>query len=96
MARTPNEQDIKIAVMQSQLEGLREQHKALKEEITNSLSDLADKVFNSINGIREDIKDIYEFINRSKGGVAALLLGSSALGGVVVAVVSWSLTRIFH
>jgi len=89
----PNEQDIKIAVMQNQIEGLREQHKAHKEEITRSLSDLADKVFESINGIRTDIKDIYEFINRSKGSVAALLLCSSALGGIVVAVVSWALTR---
>jgi hypothetical protein len=88
-----DEQDIKIAVMQSQIEGLREQHKAHKEEITRSLTDLADKMFNAINGIRADIKDIYEFINRSRGSIAALLLCSSALGGVVVAVVSWGLAR---
>ena len=89
----PNPQDIKIAVMESQIEGLREQHKAHKEEITKSLTDLADKVFNSITGIRDDIKDIYEFINRSRGGVAALLLVSSCVGGTVVAVVSWALTH---
>lgn len=89
----PDEQDIKIAVMQSQIEGLREQHRSHKEEITRSLSELADKVFLSIGGIRADIKDIYEFINRSRGSVAALLLGASALGGVVVAVVSWALAR---
>lgn len=89
----PDEQDIKIAVMQSQIEGLREQHRAHKEEITRSLSDLADKVFQSINGIRTDIKDIYEFINRSRGSVAALMLCASALGGVVVAVVSWGLAK---
>lgn len=89
----PDDQDIKIAVMQTQIEGLREQHKSHKEEITRSLSDLADKVYNSINGIRSDIKDIYEFINRSRGSVAVLLLSASALGGVVVAVVSWTLTK---
>ena len=88
-----DDQDIKIAVMQSQIEGLREQHKSHKEEITKSLSELADKVFQSINGIRDDIKDIYEFINRSRGSVATLLLSASALGGVVVAVVSWALAR---
>ncbi len=87
------DQDIKIAVMQSQIEGLREQHRSHKEEITKSLNHLADKVFQSIEGIRGDIKDIYEFINRSRGSIAALLLCSSALGGVVVAVVSWTLAR---
>jgi hypothetical protein len=89
----PDDQDIKIAVMQTQIEGLREQHKSHKEEITRSLCDLADKMYSSINGIRSDIKDIYEFINRSRGGIVVLLLCASALGGVVVAVVSWALTR---
>ncbi len=91
-----DEQDIKIAVMQSQIDGLREQHKSHKEDITRSLTELANKVSESINGIREDIKDIYEFINRSRGGIAALVLVSSALGGVVVAVVSWALARFLH
>jgi hypothetical protein len=88
-----DDQDIKIAVMQTQIEGLREQHKSHKEEITRSLANLADKMFDSINGIRSDIKDIYEFVNRSKGSLAALLLCASALGGVVVAVTSWVLAR---
>lgn len=88
-----DDQDIKIAVMQSQIEGLREQHKSHKEEITKSLADLADKVFVAIGGIRNDIKDIYEFINRSRGSIAALMLCASALGGIVVAVVSWALAK---
>lgn len=79
--------------MQSQIEGLREQHKSHKEEITKSLADLADKVFVAIGGIRNDIKDIYEFINRSRGSIAALMLCASALGGIVVAVVSWALAK---
>lgn len=78
----PNEQDIKIAVMESQIEGLREQHKSHKEEITKSLS----AVTEAINGIREDIKQIYEFVNKSRGSIAATILGASAIGGIVVAV----------
>lgn len=79
--------------MQSELNGLREQHKSHREDISRSLEDLADKVFSSITGIHDDIKNIYEFINRSKGSLAALLLFASVLSGIVVAVVSWGLTR---
>ena len=86
-----NSAETKIAVMQTQIEELRAQHREHKEEITKTLNDLANKVFSSINDIRDDIKDIYEFISR--GTAAALLMCASALGGVVVAVVSWALTR---
>jgi len=50
-------------------------------------------MFESIDGIRKDIKDIYEFINRSRGSIAALLLLASMLGEVVFALLSWWLER---
>ncbi|MEI6730596.1 MAG: hypothetical protein WCL30_04990 [Pseudomonadota bacterium] len=83
-----SEQQIKIAVLESEIRGLREQHKAHKDDITKSLSDLADKVFDAISGIRTEIKDIYAFINRSKGGIAALVLLASAIGGAVTAILT--------
>ncbi len=79
---------IKIAVMQNQIDGLREQHKAHKEEITKSMTDLGDKVFTVIDGIRGDIKDIYEFINKSRGAIAFLFIGSSAFGAVITALLT--------
>lgn len=88
-----DDRDIKITVMQAQIEGLREQQKAHKEDITRSLNDLADKVFHSLNGIRDDMKDVYGFINRGRGSIAALLICSSALGGAVMTGVSWVLAR---
>lgn len=83
-----NAQEVKIAVLENEIKGLREQHKAHKDDITKSLSDLAYKVFDSINGIRTDIKDIYSFINKSKGGIAALVLAASAIGGAVTAILT--------
>jgi len=88
-----DERDVKIAVMQSQIEGLREQHTAHKEEITKSLSNLADRVFDSINGMRTDIKDIYEFINHSRGLIAALLISSSILSELIFVLFSWILEK---
>lgn len=85
--------DIKIAVLEHEVAGLREQHKAHKQEITRSLREIADGFAASLGEIRADIKSIYEFIHQSRGGAAMLLLCSSALGGVVVAVVSWGLGR---
>jgi len=87
-----DERDVKIAVMQSQIEGLREQHKVHKEEITFALNNLADRVFDSINGIRTDIKDIYGFINHSRGMMAALLFCASTLGGLM----SWMMGKFFR
>ena len=89
----PEDHDVKIAVMQSQIESLREQQRLHKEEITKTLNHLADRVFESINGIRDDIKDIYEFINRSRGSFTTLLLFASAIGGFVFALFSWWLER---
>ena len=91
-----DEQDVKIAVLEREVAGLREQHRAHKEEISQSLREVAVNFFDSIKEIRTDIKNIYEFINRSKGALAFLILCSSALGGIVVAVVSWGLEKFLH
>lgn len=83
-----DEQDVKIAVLENEVRGLREQHKEHKREITESLDSFKEIVSESIQGIRDDIKDIYQFINQSKGYLAAVVLGGSILGGAVVAIAS--------
>ena len=87
-----DDQDIKIAVLVREVAGLREQHRAHKQEITQSLHEISDNFSLSLREIRMDIKNIYEFINRSKGGIATLIFSASTLGGIVVAVVSWAQT----
>jgi hypothetical protein len=92
----PDEQDIKIAILEKEVAGLRELYSVQREEIRQSLREVADEFFDSIKEIHSDIKSIYEFINQSKGGIAALMFSASAVGGVVVAVVSWGLTKFLH
>jgi hypothetical protein len=86
-------QDVKIAVLERELAGLREQHKEHKEEIKTALDKVAGVFFDNLKEMRNDIRNIYEFINQSRGSIATLMLLASALGGVVVAVVSWALGR---
>ena len=62
-------------------------------ERLRSLIDRIERLEEERKALGSDIKDIYEFVNRSKGSLAALLLCASALGGVVVGVVSWLLAR---
>jgi hypothetical protein len=77
------DQDIKIAVMQSQIESLREQHKQQ-----------SDKLFDSVNDIRKDIKDIYQFVNHSRGSAAVLLVFAGMFGALIVDVFAWWLGKI--
>lgn len=86
-----DEQDIKIAVMDNEIKGLREQHKAHKDELKASF----DQVWNVVKEIRTDIKSIFEFINQSRGSLYTIIIAASGLGGVVVAVVSWALGHFF-
>ena len=90
-----DDQDIKIAVLERELAGLREQHKEHKEEIKQALDKVANVFFENLKEMRTDIRSIYDFINQSKGSIATLMLMASALGGVVVAVVSWALGHFF-
>ena len=90
-----DERDVKIAVMQNEIAGLREQHKAHKEEITVALSNLTEKVFESINGIRSDIKEIYAFINHSKGSIAAWFIAASAFGAVIFSLIGVLINHYF-
>lgn len=87
---------VKIAVLEREVAGLREQHKEHKLEITASLETFKTVVSESINGIRDDIKEIYEFINKSKGYYAAVLIVSSVIGGGVVAVASKVMDHIWR
>jgi Flp pilus assembly protein TadB len=91
-----DEQDIKIAVLEREVQGLREQHRAHKEEISQALREVAENFYDSLKEIRNDIKNIFEFINRGKGGLAVMLLLASVLSGVVVAIVSWALSKFLH
>lgn len=81
-----DEQDVRIAVLEHEVAGLREQHKEHKTEMVNSLDKLTDAVFDAIKSIRDDIKTIYEFINKSKGYVFAMMMLSSIVGGSIAAI----------
>jgi hypothetical protein len=93
---TYNEQDIKIAVLEREVAGLREQQKAHKEEITKSLTDIGNNFKESVIEIRNDIKYIYEFVNRIKGSFTILILAASALGGIVVAISEFLIAHFIH
>jgi hypothetical protein len=88
-----DEQDVKIAVLEREVAGLREQHKDHKTEMVNSLNKLTDAVFDAIKTLREDVKDIYEFINKSKGYVVAMMLVCSVVGGSVAAILPVIITH---
>lgn len=86
---------IQIAVLENEVSGLREQHKNHKIETVQAIDKLTVAVFDAIDGIRLEIKNIYEFINKSKGWAAAVILLSSILGGTMVAVVTVGLQHIW-
>lgn len=91
----PDSHFIKIAVLEREIAGLREQHKEHKEEIKAALERVTGAFYDNLKEMRNDIRSINEFINRSRGSMATLMLIGSALGGIVVAVVSWLLSRMF-
>jgi len=77
--------EVRVAVLETRMDALE---KARKSDTDNLLE--------AVDGIRADIKDIYEFINKSKGSIASLILIASGVSGTVVAVVSWALTHFLH
>ena len=88
-----DEQDVKIAVLENEVAGLREQHKAHKIETVASLDKLTDAVFDAIKALRDDVKNIYEFINKSKGYVLACMLLCSILAGLISAILPIVITH---
>ncbi len=81
-----DEQDVKIAVLEREVAGLREQHKEHKTEMVLALKELSTEFFESINALRVDIKYIYEFINKSKGYFFAMMIICSVIGGSIAAI----------
>lgn len=77
--------ETRMAVMENRLDTLEEEH-----DRSNGNLLLA------VEAIRKDIKEIFEFINRSKGGITALILAASVITGTVVSVVSWVLAHFIH
>lgn len=82
-----DEQDVKIAVLEREVAGLREQHKEHKIEMVASLNKLTNAVFGAIKDLRSDVKIIYEFINKSKGYVLAMIFACSVLSGTLAAII---------
>ena len=81
-----DERDVKIAVLEREVSGIREQHKEHKVEVMASIEKLSDNVFDAVEGLRGDVKEIFEFINKSKGSVIILVILCSVLGGTVSAI----------
>lgn len=74
--------ETRMAVIETKVDSLEAEHRRSNGALLEA-----------VEAIREDIKEIFEFINKSKGGIAALLLGASVITGTVVSVVSWFLTH---
>lgn len=85
----PDTLETRVAVLETRIENLEENHNKLEELHEKSNGAL----LQAVNSIRADLKEIYEFINKSKGSLAALLLAASGITGIIVAVVDWTLTH---
>jgi hypothetical protein len=70
-----NSPETKIAVLQAEVFGLREQHKEQSNILRNELQDL-----------KSEVKGISMQINKREGAISALLLVASFVGGLVALV----------
>jgi hypothetical protein len=70
--------EIELAVLKSQVEGLREQHKEqfnlLRNDAQGTKSDLRD--------VKDELKNIAEHLNKGRGALSAIILASSIIGGL--------------
>ena len=75
---------IKIAVLEEQLSGLREQQKA-HNDLTQSRFDK----------LTQKIDDLTAIMNRGKGAYAASMAFAGAIGAVIMSVIAWA-AEVFH
>lgn len=73
-----DERDIKIAVLETQFSGLREQHKAHAEAMEKQFSALSEK-----------IDELTAIMNQGKGAYAASMLLAGVIGGAIMAAIEW-------
>lgn len=77
-----NNPDIKIAVLEEQVRGIREQNKAQFDSIQNMLT----KLF-------REMDELKEAMNKGKGVFAASLTFAGVIGGAVSIALQWLLSR---
>ena len=77
-----SENDIKIAVLEEQIKGLREQHKAHSDQTRELLT----RLFDEMDALKEAM-------NKGKGVFAASLTIAGVLGGIISTVVQWVTNR---
>lgn len=75
---------VKIAVLEEQIRGVREQQKAHNDSTQRRFDELGEK-----------LDDLTAIMNRGKGAYAASMIFAGAIGATVLAVFGWFL-GLFH
>jgi hypothetical protein len=77
--------EVRIAVVETKIEGLREQNKAQYDSLKSE-----------VYLIKDDIKSLIAVMNRGKGAYTASLLLAGTLGTGILAGVQWLLSFVKH
>ena len=75
--------EVKVAVVEEQIKGLRAQHKAQSDRINARLLEL-----------ETSITDLLALMNKGKGAYALMVMISAGLGAVLIKVISYIFARV--
>lgn len=89
-------QEIKVAVLEREVFMLREQLEKHKGEDREMFKNIWTELRDGLDAVQKDLREIFAFINNSKGRDAIRMALASGTGGLIVAVVPWVLTHLSH
>lgn len=94
--------EVEIAVLKSEMMGLREQSKVHAEDQKKAMTDHRAETKEAIREIKEDldevkndVKQILGVINQSKGGMAVALIAAGAVGSIFGKLLGLATTILF-
>lgn len=85
----PEEEKVKIAVLETEVKGLREQHKSQTETLHKRI----DKFEGSLDGIQADIRGIAASMNKGKGAWIVGLMVAGGIGAATLKIISSIFTK---
>ena len=88
----PETNETKIAVLQIEIAGLREQNKNHAEATQRNFSDNKEEV----HALQQDVKLILEVMNKGRGAYTASLIAAGLIGSAFVSIVGWFTGMIKH
>lgn len=80
------EDKVKIAVLEEQFKGLREQHKSLSESLEKKVDDNATATRSTLKKLSQSVEGLIKSQNEKRGytrGVWASIAASGTLGGII-------------